>query len=132
MREIGEAEERRLVRAASAALKKAYSPYSKVKVGAAILTGDGRVFSGCNIENASYGLSVCGERTAAFKAVSNGSLKFVAIAVTSDLGEIAYPCGACRQVLEEFGPSMTVILFDGKGRVERYSLEELLRHPFKL
>jgi cytidine deaminase len=132
MRKTSSSEEAPLMKAASSAMKLAYSPYSKVKVGAAVLTEDGRIYVGCNVENASYGLSVCAERTAAFKAVSEGHRRVRMIAVTSNMEGIAYPCGACRQVLMEFGPRMIVVLFDGKGEIERYSLDELLAHPFRL
>jgi cytidine deaminase len=117
---------------ATDAMGRAYSPYSNVKVGAALLAKDGRVYSGCNVENASYGLSVCAERTAVFKAVSDGVRSFKAVAVTSSLAGVANPCGACRQVLMEFGPAMEVVLFNLKGEVRRYALKELLAHPFSL
>jgi cytidine deaminase len=93
-----------LSRAAIEASQRAYAPYSKFKVGAALLAEDGRVFTGCNVENASYGLTNCAERTAVFKAVSEGATHFKAIAIAGGVGDVAMPCGACRQVLAEFCP----------------------------
>ena len=114
------------------AREKAYAPYSDFKVGAALLCADGAVFTGCNIENGSYGATVCAERTAIFKAVSEGYDGFSAIAVTSSGGGLTYPCGICLQVLSEFAPDITVILReDGKEPVS-HSLNELLPYSFKL
>ena len=124
--------ERSLISEARKAAAKAYSPFSKVEVGAAILTSDGQVFSGCNVENSSYGLSICAERTAAVKAVSAGSRSFSAVAVVSNLEELTYPCGACRQFLSEFGIDMIVIVASGKGEVTHHRLEELLPKAFGL
>ena len=93
-----------LASAAIEASERAYAPYSKFKVGAALLAEDGRVFTGCNVENASYGLTNCAERTAVFKAVSEGATRFKAIAIAGGVGNVAMPCGACRQVLAEFCP----------------------------
>jgi cytidine deaminase len=120
-----------LVSEARNASKQAYSPFSKVKVGAAILASDGRVFSGCNVENSSYGLSICAERTAAVKAVSEGAKSFLAVAVVSNLEGLTYPCGACRQFLSEFGAEMEVIVASDK-EVSRHSLAELLPKGFLL
>jgi cytidine deaminase len=106
---------RALVEAAITARQQAYVPYSHYPVGAALLTASGTVFTGCNIEIASYGATVCGERTAAFKAVSEGERDFHAVAVVTS--NAAAPCGICRQVLYEFGPEMTVILADQDGHV---------------
>lgn len=92
------------------AQNKAYSPYSKFKVGAAILTKDGRIFTGCNIENVSYGMTICAERTAVFKAVSEGYRDFEAIAISASSDDPIYPCGACRQVLAEFNPKMEIFV----------------------
>lgn len=91
-----------LIERAKEAMEYAYSPYSKFKVGAAILTEGGDIFTGCNIENSSYGATICAERTAAVKAVSSGQAHFMAIAVVCSSGEYAYPCGVCRQFLSEF------------------------------
>ncbi len=119
-----------LVRAASAARSFAYAPYSKFLVGAALLCPDGRIFTGCNVENASYGLTVCAERTAVLKAVSEGIASFDAVAVCADTDAPVTPCGACRQVLAEFNPSMTVVCCTASGKKTVYSLSELLPHSF--
>ena len=119
-----------LVAAARAARRKAYSPYSGVKIGAAVLTSDGRIFSGCNIENASYGLSCCAERTAIFNAVAAGARRIKAIAVAGESEEFTRPCGACRQVMVEFSPSMLVLMRGGNGFVEDVKAEKLLPKHF--
>lgn len=98
-----------LVEAARRARAHAYSPYSGVKIGAAVLTSDGSIFTGANVENASYGLSVCAERNAIFNAVSNGARKIRAIAVVGKSEDFTSPCGACRQVMVEFNPRMKVL-----------------------
>lgn len=100
---------RSLVEAAKKARLHAYSPYSGVKIGAAVLTSDGSIYSGANIENASYGLACCAERTAIFKAVSEGAREIVAIAVVGKSEDYTKPCGACRQVMVEFNPKMKVL-----------------------
>ncbi|HMM29986.1 MAG: cytidine deaminase [Chloroflexota bacterium] len=105
----------RLISAAADARVQAYVPYSHYPVGAAILTASGAVFTGCNVENATYGATICGERTATVKAVSQGEQDFQAVAVVTSNG--ASPCGICRQVLYEFGPEMTVVLADEDGAV---------------
>lgn len=121
-----------LVHAARNALKNAYSPYSGYKVGAAILTSDGKIFTGCNVENGSYGASNCAERTAVFKAVSEGERNFSAIAIASEDGEaVPFPCGICRQVMSEFCPSETpVLIYDGSGSVCNAELGELIPYAF--
>lgn len=123
---------RRLVQAATKARKQAYAPYSKFQVGAALLTTGGKIVTGCNVENASYGLSICAERVAVGNAVSTGHRKFRAMAVVAT-GKNVMPCGACRQVLAEFG-DMPVICADvaGTRRYHVYQLSELLSHAFKL
>ncbi len=119
-----------LVQAAVAARRRAYAPYSRFAVGAALLASDGRVFTGCNVENASYGLTVCAERVALFRAVAEGAREFVAIAVACGESPCS-PCGACRQVLREFAPDLTVLLADGEGkRWERTTLSHLLPRSF--
>ena len=123
-----------LVRISKRAMERAYAPYSNFKVGAAVLGASGRVYSGCNVENASYGLSVCAERTAIFKAVSEGEQEIRAIAISSSSGKPAFPCGACRQVMAEFAPSgenMQVYLVSDQG-VETHTLADLLPHEFRL
>lgn len=112
---VTETVRRQLIAAALHARERAYVPYSGYPVGAALLTDSGAVYAGCNIESASYGATVCGERTAAFKAVSEGERVFRAIAVVTSNG--AAPCGICRQVLYEFGPAMTVILARPDGEI---------------
>ncbi len=121
-------DDKELVRAAGEAREHAYVPYSAYRVGAALLTRSGRVFTGANVENASYGLSVCAERVAAFKAVTEGEREFEAIAVVTDNGVL--PCGACRQVLAEFGPNMRVIVADAHGNTRTYRLPDLLPGAF--
>lgn len=117
-----------LLRQAIEARANAYTPYSNYKVGAALLTKSGQVYQGCNIENAAYTPSVCAERTAIFKAVSEGERDFEAIAVvTANKGA---PCGVCRQVLREFAPNITIILGDVKGNYELLTLPDLLPHSF--
>lgn len=111
--------------------EKAYVPYSKFKVGAALLTKDGKVYTGCNIENASYGLTNCAERTALFKAVSEGDLEFSAIAVVADTAGPVPPCGACRQVMVELcKPDTKVYLTNLKGDVQETTVAELLPGAF--
>lgn len=117
-----------LIALADKARAMAYAPYSNYRVGAALLTGSGKVYTGVNVENASYGLAICAERTAAVKAVSAGEREFVAIAVVTDNG--GSPCGACRQVLAEFGPQMRIILADSAGKSREYSMSELLPDSF--
>jgi cytidine deaminase len=118
-----------LIEQAVAAREKAYVPYSEYPVGAAILTSSGAVFTGCNIEIASYGATSCGERTAAFKAVSEGEREFRAIAVVTSNG--AAPCGICRQVLYEFGPEMIFIVADPDGVITwEGPLTDLLPYGF--
>jgi len=123
----GTAEIERLVAAAREARENAYAPYSGFTVGAAVLTADGSVFTGANVENASYGLSVCAERHAIGAAVGSGQREIVALAVVTGTAPPASPCGACRQVLAEFGP-MTVILANPDGdRVVTRDVELLPR-----
>lgn len=118
-----------LVQKAQEAQKKAYAPYSHYLVGAAVLTSSGKIFTGCNIENASYGLVICAERTAIFKAISEGEKDIQAVAVVTKDGGM--PCGACRQVLNEFHPKMKVIVADEKGKIhQEKTLEEILPSAF--
>ncbi len=123
---------KQLMAEAVRARKRAYAPYSRFPVGAALLARDGRVFLGCNVENASYGLAVCAERNAVWKAVSEGVREFEAIAVTARDGHGAPPCGSCRQVLQEFAPHAWVYWRDARGRLLRRRLGELLPMPFHL
>lgn len=120
-----------LIEAARQAREKAYVPYSHFPVGAALLTADGTLYTGCNIENASYGLANCAERTAIFKAASDGHHRFSVIAVIADTDGPVSPCGACRQVMSEFGPDARVILANLKGGVQDTSVRELLPGAFR-
>ncbi|MDD2762598.1 MAG: cytidine deaminase [Opitutaceae bacterium] len=121
---------RRLAAAARRVAQAAYAPYSKFRVGAAVLAGSGRIYTGCNVENASYGLSICAERAAVFKAVAAGERTIAALAVRTPTRKPTPPCGACRQVLHEFGPAMTVICAcRSRGRIET-TLDRLLPAAF--
>ena len=106
---LAPAQRRRLLAAARRAAQAAYAPYSKFRVGAAVLTRAGKIHTGCNVENASYGLSNCAERTAIFKAVTEGERKIVAVAVYTPTRKPTLPCGACRQVIHEFGPKAVIV-----------------------
>jgi cytidine deaminase len=128
------ADENALVAAARAALRRAYAPYSRFRVGAALLARDGRIFTGCNVENASYGLTICAERSAVFAAVAAGARKFRALAVVADGPKPPYPCGACRQVLAEFLPPDGILLVAASRRTaaaERFALRDLLPCQFE-
>ncbi|WP_372807449.1 cytidine deaminase [Pontiella sp.] len=119
-----------LIKTAFQALIHAHAPYSAYKVGAALLCDDGTVFTGCNVENASYGLTNCAERTAIFAAVAAGRRAFKAIAIAASKEPVPYPCGACRQVMAEFcGPDFPVYIAKGDG-FETATLGELLPHGF--
>ncbi|MBI1798160.1 MAG: cytidine deaminase [Candidatus Eisenbacteria bacterium] len=118
------------MREAARARSRAHAPYSRFPVGAALLARSGRVIQGCNVENASYGLGVCAERAAIFRALSEGERDFVAIAVTGKPGRGAPPCGACRQVLHEFAPKLVVLYRDRRGRLVRRRLDQLLPDAF--
>jgi cytidine deaminase len=131
--------EKLLIEKAKKARERAYAPYSKFKVGAALLAksrisrqrrGE-KVYTGANVENATFGLTVCAERVALFKAITNGEKKFVKIAVVADKDEPITPCGACRQVLSEFAPDLKIICANLKGKIKRYSLRELLPDAFE-
>ena len=115
-----------LLAAARTAAEQAYSPYSKIRVGAALLAEDGRVFHGCNVENASYGLTLCAERAAAVAAVTAGARAFRTIAIWTSLGRSLPPCGACRQFLAEFAPDLRVVVGSDSGDRIDASLRELL------
>jgi cytidine deaminase len=121
-------EDEELMALAAEARQNAYAPYSHYAVGAALLTASGKVYTGCNVENASFGLTVCAERTAVLKAVCDGEREFTAIAVVTKNG--GTPCGACRQVLNEFGPEMRVLVADASGDYRVHSLPELLPDCF--
>ena len=119
-----------LVGAATEARERAFAPYSEFRVGAALLAEDGTVFTGCNVESASYGLTICAERVALVKGISEGRTRFTAVAVVADTERLTPPCGACRQFLWEFAPDATVILANLAGLTAHYSMRELLPHGF--
>jgi cytidine deaminase len=118
--------------AAMRALDNAHAPYSNFKVGAALLTRDGRVITGCNVENSAYGLAICAETLAVAYAVSQGLTKFDEIAIASDDREPTPPCGACRQVLNEFAPNIRISSYTRDGKEASWTLDELLPHAFVL
>jgi cytidine deaminase len=124
---------RKLHEEARKAMKNAHAPYSKFRVGSAILLTSGEIFRGCNVENASYGMTNCAERTAIFSAVAQigPKIEIRAVAVTNDRGVACSPCGACRQVIYEFGPDAT-IFFDGANGPKQAHITELLPEGFRL
>ena len=115
---------------ARAAAANSYSPYSHFPVGAALECADGTVFTGCNVENAAYGDTICAERTAAVKAVSEGHRDFARIAIWGDSREYCYPCGSCRQFLQEFNRDMAVVVGRGDGAFLRLTLAEMMPYTF--
>jgi cytidine deaminase len=128
-----DATRKKLERAAARVMKNAHAPYSKFRVGAAVLLTNGEIFSGCNVENASYGMTNCAERTAIFSAVARlgPKIEIRAVAVTNDHGVACSPCGACRQVIYEFGPDAT-IFFQGAQGPKQAHITELLPEGFRL
>jgi cytidine deaminase len=119
-----------LIAAAQTAREHAHAPYSNFRVGAAVRAKSGRIFTGCNVENATYGLTLCAERVAIFKAISEGERGFEAIAVVADTDALTPPCGSCRQILWEFCGDAEVILANLQGKVEHYRISALLPKPF--
>ena len=119
-----------LIEAAWQAREYAHAPYSGFQVGAAVETADGRIYGGCNIENVSYGLTNCAERTAMFQAIANGAKKLVRMAVCADTPEPVAPCGACRQVMVELGPQMELLLINKAGKQIYTTVEELMPYCF--
>ncbi len=119
-----------LVSAATEARQRAFAPYSGFRVGAALLAEDGAVVTGCNVESASYGLTICAERVALVKGISEGRTRFTAIAVVADTERLTPPCGACRQLLWEFAPDATVTLANLHGLTAQFTMRELLPHGF--
>ncbi|EYE88124.1 cytidine deaminase [Fervidicella metallireducens AeB] len=119
-----------MVQLAMSAKEKAYAPYSNFRVGAALLCNDGKIYTGCNIENVSFGGTNCAERTALFKAISEGNKNFIKIAIISDSANYTYPCGICRQVLAEFNPNLDIIVANNKGEFKEHKLSELLPYSF--
>ena len=122
--------EKQLCELAVAMLERAYVPYSHFPVGAALLCKDGTVFTGCNIENAAYGATVCAERTAIFKAVSEGHREFDTLVIAGRSVDFCVPCGTCRQVMMEFAPELTVICLNRRGESRKFALRELLPYGF--
>jgi cytidine deaminase len=119
-----------LVEAAQQARENAHAPFSNFRVGAALHATSGRIFGGCNVENATYGLTVCAERVAIFKAMSEGERNFDAIAVVTDTDALTPPCGACRQLIWEFCGDVPVILANLKGKTETIHMRDLFPKPF--
>jgi cytidine deaminase len=124
-------DDRELITRAKEAQKNGYAVYSGFPIGAALLSESGTVYTGCNVENSSFGLTCCAERVALFKAVSEGERKFEKIAVVGPEGREVLPCGACRQVLFEFAPHIVIVTYDG-NEIKNYSLRELLPEGFTL
>ena len=120
----------KLAKAAQKAKLNAYSPFSKFRVGAALLTEDGTIYTGCNIENSSFGLTICAERVAIFNAISSGASKFTAIAVVSDNYGFTPPFGACRQVLSDLAGNIDFVMIDSKERFKTLKLTTLLPFAF--
>ncbi|MGP8051433.1 MAG: cytidine deaminase [Desulfobaccales bacterium] len=132
--DLSSVERSKLLSVAKEALKRAYAPYSKFRVGAAVLTKKGNIFSGCNIENSSYGLTVCAERVAIFSAIAQEggeNMEIRALAVFCEQNSLCSPCGACRQVIYEFGPN-AIVLFQGRNGMQEARITELLPEGFCL
>ncbi|MDQ6699751.1 MAG: cytidine deaminase [Acidobacteriota bacterium] len=119
-----------LVQQAIAARENAHAPYSKFRVGAALRDDNGRIFTGCNVENATYGLTMCAERVAVFKAISEGARRFTRVAVVADTDTLTPPCGACRQILWEFCGDVELVLANLHGKTETLHLTELFPRAF--
>lgn len=123
--------DRELLDEAGKAMEKAYAPYSRFKVGAALLAKDGRVFMGCNVENASYGAAICAERNAMTSAVNDGCTEIIKVAVVSSGGGYTYPCGICRQFLSEFMDGDAVMIFEDRNEgIKRLAFSEIYPFPF--
>lgn len=122
--------EEKLIAAALAVREYAHAPYSNFRVGAAVHSKSGKIFAGCNVENATFGLTLCAERVAIFKAMSEGERGFDAVAVVADTDTLTPPCGACRQILWEFCGDAEIILANLSGKIERYRMSQLLPMPF--
>ncbi len=122
----------KLIRLAKKAHQNAYAPYSKFKVGAVLLTKAGNIYSGCNVENASYGLSICAERVAMSNAITNGEKEFENLVVYTDRKEFFLPCGACRQFISEFTDELKIIIVNGMDKIKITNIKELLPEKFKL
>ena len=122
--------DQKLIQAARAMLTRSYAPFSHYAVGAALLGSDGQVYTGCNIESAAFGATLCAERSAIANAFSHGCHSFVRGAVIADSDDYCTPCGICRQVMQEFAPNLTVICLNGKGEAKTFALKELLPYGF--
>ncbi len=122
--------EKELIEQAKEAMKNAYVPYSGFSVGAALLGKSGKVYKGCNIENSSFGATNCAERTALFKAISEGEREFESIAIVSSAGDRTYPCGICRQVMSEHMPAGKIYMEDKEGNIIESSVKEMLPYVF--
>ncbi len=122
--------QKRLLGSAKQAMKYAHAPYSRFRVGAALLTSSGKIYTGCNVEISSYSLTLCAERVASFKAISEGISGFKAIAIISDAKEYISPCGACRQVMNDLLGNIDVIMADSKGKATIRKMKDLLPLPF--
>lgn len=120
-----------MIKLAKEAASRAYAPYSGFKVGAVLVAKSGNIYTGCNVENSSYGLTICAERTALFKAISEGDREFVHLVIYNDSEKVFYPCGACRQTLVEFSPEMKITIVNNDEMVEK-KLSELLPEHFKI
>jgi cytidine deaminase len=119
-----------LIKAATRVRENSYAPFSDFRVGAALETDDGEIIAGCNVESASYGLTVCAERVAIWKAISEGKRKIKHIAVVADTEDLTPPCGVCRQIIWEFGGDIPVVLANLKGKVETVQMKDLLPRAF--
>lgn len=119
-----------LIRSALDARKNAHAPFSHFLVGAALQDENGRIFTGCNVENSTYGLTICAERVAVFKAISEGARKFTAVAVAADTDVLTPPCGACRQILWEFCGDVELTLLNLQGKTETFRLKDIFPRPF--
>ena len=122
--------DRELVDLAFSMLSRSYAPYSSFPVGAALLCADGSVFTGCNVEYAAYGSTICAERTALVKAVSEGHQDFIRLAIAANSPDYCWPCGACRQMLCEFNPTLPILVAREDGSYQSTSLDQLLPHSF--
>ncbi len=132
VRQVNRMAEEELIVLARKAQKNAYAPFSKFRVGVALVADDMQVFVGCNVENSSYGVTCCAERTALYTAIAKGVKKFKKLVIVTDSDDPTMPCGICRQALWEFSPNLEVVSVSKTGKIKRTKLEELLPQAFKL